>query len=198
MPRCSWTEVRRFRQLAPWIFKPTAHGTSDFLKTYRALRRSNEFDPCFYYVRYQDVARVRMDPLRHFVAHGWREGRNPNRAFDTGSLPPAPPRRRRRRSESIPPLHPLRKRRGSRRISRGASTPVPRSRRARQRRRSPRCRHLRPTNRLPLRRASTAVVDAEARREIRDSFPCRAGRRRAPLRRYGGYRAPRGASFPGT
>jgi len=75
-------EVRRFRQLAPWIFKPTAHNLR-FLKTYRALRRSNEFDPCFYYMSYQDVARARMDPLRHFIAHGWREGRDPNQTFDT-------------------------------------------------------------------------------------------------------------------
>lgn len=77
-------EVRRFRQLAPWIFKPTAPNLR-LLKTYRALRRSNEFDPCFYYMSYQDVALARMDPLRHFVAHGWGEGRNPNGTFDTDS-----------------------------------------------------------------------------------------------------------------
>jgi hypothetical protein len=42
-------EVRLFRQLAPWIFKPTARNLR-LLKTYRALRHSNEFDPCFYYI----------------------------------------------------------------------------------------------------------------------------------------------------
>jgi GT2 family glycosyltransferase len=77
-------EVRRFRQLAPWIFKPTPQNLR-LLKTYRALKRSEEFDRCFYYMSYQDVARARMNPLRHFVAHGWKERRNPNRTFDTGS-----------------------------------------------------------------------------------------------------------------
>ena len=88
-------EVRLFRQLAPWIFKPTARNLR-LLKTYRALRRSNEFDPCFYYMSYQDVARARMDPLRHFVAHGWKEGRNPTvpsiRSRTSSAVPTSPPR----------------------------------------------------------------------------------------------------------
>lgn len=41
------------------------------------------FDPAFYLDTYKDVASDGLDPVRHYVVYGWREGRNPHRYFDT-------------------------------------------------------------------------------------------------------------------
>lgn len=42
------------------------------------------FDPQFYLENYSDVADAGRNPLTHYLATGWREGRNPNPWFDTG------------------------------------------------------------------------------------------------------------------
>ncbi|WP_397420243.1 hypothetical protein [Phenylobacterium sp.] len=39
------------------------------------------FDRAFYLTRYPDVAASGADPLEHFMAHGWHEGRDPNPDF---------------------------------------------------------------------------------------------------------------------
>ena len=39
------------------------------------------FDPAYYLARNPDVAASGMDPLRHFMAYGWREGRDPSKDF---------------------------------------------------------------------------------------------------------------------
>jgi len=41
------------------------------------------FDPQFYLDSYPDVATAGRNPLTHYLATGWREGRNPNPWFDT-------------------------------------------------------------------------------------------------------------------
>lgn len=41
------------------------------------------FDPIYYLFWYRDVATNGMDPLRHFLDHGWREGRDPSAGFST-------------------------------------------------------------------------------------------------------------------
>lgn len=41
------------------------------------------FDEAFYLVAYPDVAQSKLDPLWHFVAQGWKEGRNPTSEFST-------------------------------------------------------------------------------------------------------------------
>lgn len=41
------------------------------------------FDGAFYLATYPDVAQSKLDPLWHFVATGWKEGRNPNSEFST-------------------------------------------------------------------------------------------------------------------
>lgn len=46
----------------------------------RDLMRS-EFDGEFYLASYRDVAAAGVDPLEHFLATGWKEGRNPNLWF---------------------------------------------------------------------------------------------------------------------
>jgi len=49
----------------------------------RVIKQSGLFDEKYYFARYPDIVPGRHDPLEHFVAHGWREGRNPGEAFDT-------------------------------------------------------------------------------------------------------------------
>lgn len=46
------------------------------------LEVSEFFDAKFYLDRYTDVAKAKIDPLDHYVNHGWREGRRPSEAFD--------------------------------------------------------------------------------------------------------------------
>jgi serralysin len=41
------------------------------------------FDALYYDHTYTDIYRAGVDPLAHFNAGGWREGRNPNEFFDT-------------------------------------------------------------------------------------------------------------------
>lgn len=41
------------------------------------------FDHGYYLSRYPDIALARVDPVRHYCAIGWREGRDPSAAFDT-------------------------------------------------------------------------------------------------------------------
>ena len=53
------------------------------LRTYIVIRRSGLFDKRYYLQNYPDVRRADVDPLTHFIEHGWKEGRNPSQKFDT-------------------------------------------------------------------------------------------------------------------
>ena len=44
-----------------------------------------EFDAAFYLANNQDVAATGVDPFKHFMTSGWREGRDPNRRFSIAS-----------------------------------------------------------------------------------------------------------------
>jgi CDP-glycerol glycerophosphotransferase (TagB/SpsB family) len=48
-----------------------------------ALRESGVFDAAYYLEQYPDIAESGADPLRHYLEHGVREGRNPCAFFDT-------------------------------------------------------------------------------------------------------------------
>lgn len=50
---------------------------------YRAIRSSGLFDRAWYLDTYPDVAARGVDPLRHYLRHGVREGRDPNRMFSS-------------------------------------------------------------------------------------------------------------------
>lgn len=52
-------------------------------KEYRTIKKSGLFDPAFYLLNNQDVRNADIDPLSHFIEHGWKEGRNPSQKFDT-------------------------------------------------------------------------------------------------------------------
>lgn len=41
------------------------------------------FDREYYLQQYPDVAASSIDPLRHYLELGWKEGRNPSREFST-------------------------------------------------------------------------------------------------------------------
>ena len=57
-----------------------AHDRSALLATLETLRP--HFDGAFYLDENPDVARAGIDPVEHFAAEGWREGRNPSADFD--------------------------------------------------------------------------------------------------------------------
>ena len=52
------------------------------LKDYFAIKRSGLFDEKYYLLHNPDVRRADIDPLKHFVKYGWKEGRNPSEEFD--------------------------------------------------------------------------------------------------------------------
>ncbi len=54
-----------------------------FEKNKRIINESGLFDKDWYLDTYKDVANSKIDPLDHFVAIGWEEGRNPSEDFDT-------------------------------------------------------------------------------------------------------------------
>jgi hypothetical protein len=49
----------------------------------RLLASSSFFDAEWYLARYPDVAASGVDPVRHYLEFGWREGRNPSPLFST-------------------------------------------------------------------------------------------------------------------
>ncbi|POA21768.1 hypothetical protein C1886_04115 [Pseudomonas sp. FW300-N1A1] len=51
--------------------------------TVRQLRDSSLFDADYYLGRYPDVREQGIDPLKHYMLHGWREGRDPSALFST-------------------------------------------------------------------------------------------------------------------
>ena len=71
------------RQQHGGIGQPAAHnqpnGTIDAAAT---LRAAGLFQPDWYLAAYPDVAAAQVDPLAHYVAMGWRQGRRPNPYFD--------------------------------------------------------------------------------------------------------------------
>ena len=58
---------------------------------YLIIKFSGQFDAGFYLKTYRDVRLADLDPLWHFIKHGWKEERNPSASFNTaayfGSFP---------------------------------------------------------------------------------------------------------------
>lgn len=52
-------------------------------KWIKTIRKSNLFDSNYYLHTYQDVKEADIDPIKHYVLYGWKEGRNPSEYFDT-------------------------------------------------------------------------------------------------------------------
>lgn len=49
----------------------------------RGLKPHPLFDPNWYRAKYVDIAQAGLEPLTHFAAHGWKDGRSPSGWFDT-------------------------------------------------------------------------------------------------------------------
>jgi hypothetical protein len=58
-------------------------GRLGYIRTYRALRNSPDFDARYYLSRYPEVAAAGLDPLAHYIEYGAREGRDPSARFST-------------------------------------------------------------------------------------------------------------------
>jgi len=54
-----------------------------FRNEYQLVKRSKLFDPVYYLKTYPDVRIADVDPLKHFIKVGWKEGRNPSSTFNT-------------------------------------------------------------------------------------------------------------------
>ena len=53
-----------------------------YFKNYYKLTISSHFDNKFYLKRYDDVRLKRLNPIHHFLTHGWKENRRPSVSFD--------------------------------------------------------------------------------------------------------------------
>ncbi|MDC6623871.1 glycosyltransferase [Leclercia adecarboxylata] len=49
---------------------------------YNIIKQSGLFDSEFYEKKYTDVSKRKLDPIRHFIRHGYKENRWPNEFFD--------------------------------------------------------------------------------------------------------------------
>ncbi len=59
------------------------HFAIEHWENYSIVKKSRLFDARYYLKNYPDVLRSGMDPVMHYVAYGYKEGRNPCASFDT-------------------------------------------------------------------------------------------------------------------
>ena len=81
---CAWFDTAWYRA------RHALPGTASPLRHYLARRHTArvsplpEFDVEHYCRMRRDVAAHGADPFEHYLEHGWREGENPSRGFETG------------------------------------------------------------------------------------------------------------------
>lgn len=65
--------------------RPAGRGSSSHapISDHEEVQRSGLFDADWYLQQYPDVSAAGVDPLQHYMVHGWREARNPNSLFDS-------------------------------------------------------------------------------------------------------------------
>ncbi len=54
-----------------------------FQSRYSIIKKSELFDERYYLEAYDDIRKADIDPIQHYLKHGWKEGRNPSEQFDT-------------------------------------------------------------------------------------------------------------------
>jgi len=65
-------------------FDNSSHPLIHYLGSARQSGCPNEvFSSSWYLAKYRDVADEQLNPLEHYIAFGWREGRDPSEKFDT-------------------------------------------------------------------------------------------------------------------
>ena len=47
------------------------------------IKKSGLFDSEYYLAKNEDVKKAKMDPIKHYLKFGWKEGRNPSAEFNT-------------------------------------------------------------------------------------------------------------------
>ena len=53
-----------------------------FIRDYNLLKKSNLFDSEYYLANNEDVKKAKVDPIKHYLQFGWKEGRNPSLEFN--------------------------------------------------------------------------------------------------------------------
>ena len=53
-----------------------------FISDYNLIKKSNLFDNEYYLSQNEDVKKAKIDPIKHYLKFGWKEGRNPSEKFD--------------------------------------------------------------------------------------------------------------------
>ena len=56
-----------------------------FIRDYNLIKKSNLFDNEYYLANNEDVKNAKMNPIKHYLKFGWKEGRNPSAEFDGNS-----------------------------------------------------------------------------------------------------------------
>ena len=54
-----------------------------YIRDYNLLKKSNLFDSEYYLSQNEDVKKAKMNPIKHYLKFGWKEGRNPSSKFNT-------------------------------------------------------------------------------------------------------------------
>ena len=53
-----------------------------FIRDYNLIKKSDLFDSEYYLLQNEDVKKAKMNPIKHYLKFGWKEGRNPSSKFD--------------------------------------------------------------------------------------------------------------------
>ena len=53
-----------------------------YIRDYNLIKKSGLFDSEYYLSQNEDVKKAKMNPIKHYLKFGWKEGRNPSAEFD--------------------------------------------------------------------------------------------------------------------
>jgi len=79
----NWRELNESSATVPGLGSLKHIKPSQYCAEERIIRRSGMVETDWYLATYPDVMEAGAEPVLHFCAHGWKEGRNPNFYFDT-------------------------------------------------------------------------------------------------------------------
>jgi len=79
----SWRLTEPLRRLRGGAAAEKWPGARNLRRDYRLIKNSGLFDRDYYLRANPDVAKLRIDPIRHYLIHGAAEGRNPSADFNT-------------------------------------------------------------------------------------------------------------------
>ncbi len=55
------------------------------MEIYNLIANSKYFDALWYLKNNEDVAKLGLDPIKHYISYGWQEGRNPSAEFNNNA-----------------------------------------------------------------------------------------------------------------